>query len=416
MPNPLANAVSNTGAVRRAGIHLALLQLLFALGWTIYVIYLPKLAAEVGIAGATVILILMLDQAIFTVSDTAMGIASDKVSRLVGQLGRFVAGFAAISCAAFVALPYVAGTGPASQIYFIALIVIWAATSSVLRAPPLKLLGKYGARPQLPMLSAMVMLGYGVAGAVSPYIGVALRGVDARLPFVISSCVLLLTALALTRVEQSLASAPPPAMAAPDVQARAPAQMPAIFVGAMVILALGYQLHFSINTAPYFLRFAKPADLEWLLPVFWIGFNLALFPASYVTKRLGGLWVMGAAGFVGGLAVLAADFASNLQILIATQFIAGACWGCVMMSATASALAIGETRKTGQLMGLVFSALALATFARMAVVFWGWHREPDFASLLRIAPVLCWTVAGAGLLVLAMRWLRSIPVRVASGS
>jgi len=39
------------------------------------------------------------------------------------------------------------------------------------------------------------MLGYGVAGAVSPYLGVVLRDRDARLPFVISSVVLLITAL-----------------------------------------------------------------------------------------------------------------------------------------------------------------------------------------------------------------------------
>ena len=54
----------------------------------------------------------------------------------------------ALSCAAFVALPFVAGAGPGAQGWFIALIVIWAVTSSALRAPPLTLLGKYRARPQ----------------------------------------------------------------------------------------------------------------------------------------------------------------------------------------------------------------------------------------------------------------------------
>ena len=45
----------------------------------------------------------------------------------------------------------------------------------------------------MPLLSALVMLGYGVAGAVSPYLGVVLRDNDARLPFIISSAVLLLS-------------------------------------------------------------------------------------------------------------------------------------------------------------------------------------------------------------------------------
>lgn len=50
-----------TGTANRTGIYLAVLQLLFTLGWTTYVVYLPKLAADVGIAPSAVILILMLD-------------------------------------------------------------------------------------------------------------------------------------------------------------------------------------------------------------------------------------------------------------------------------------------------------------------------------------------------------------------
>jgi hypothetical protein len=49
------------GSGNRAGIYLAFLQLVFTLGWTTYVIYLPKLAAQVGIAPTAVILLLMMD-------------------------------------------------------------------------------------------------------------------------------------------------------------------------------------------------------------------------------------------------------------------------------------------------------------------------------------------------------------------
>src|SRR5215472_2058728 len=88
----------------RIGVYLAVLQLVFTLLWTTYVIYLPKLAAQVGIAPSAVILILMMDQAIFTITDTAMGIAADRVAALVGRLGVFVGAMALVSCAAFVAL------------------------------------------------------------------------------------------------------------------------------------------------------------------------------------------------------------------------------------------------------------------------------------------------------------------------
>jgi MFS transporter len=389
----------------RIGVYLAILQLVFTLGWTTYVIYLPKLAAEVGIAPTAVILILMLDQAIFTITDTAMGIAADRIAPFVGRLGMFVGSITALSCLAFVALPFVAGTGPGAQVWFIALIVIWAVTSSALRAPPLTLLGKYAARPSVPFLSALAMLGYGLAGAVSPYLGIALREQDARLPFVISSVVLLITALALSRVERGVARGTAPMKKSAD-DTKPFGRVPVMFIAAMVLLSLGYQLHFAVNSGPFFLRFVKPPDLQWLMPVFWIGFNIAMFPASVVTKRRGGLIVMGAAGLLGALAVIGAELAGSLNVLIATQFIAGAAWGCMLMSAVSAALAIGDSGAEGKVVGLVFSALALATFARMAAVAGGLQKLPEYTPLLHWAPVACWSVAGAGLLVLAASRVR----------
>jgi len=386
-----------TGA-NRTGIYLGILQLVFTLGWTTYVIYLPKLAADVGIAPAAVILILMMDQGIFTITDTVMGVAADRIARFAGRLGLFVGILTAISCAAFVALPFVAGVGKSAQLWLIALIVVWAITSSALRAPPLTLLGKHRAKPQVPFLSALALLGYGVAGALSPYLGVVLLKHDARLPFVISSVVLLITALGLSWVERSVADEAPARPAAP---AKPLGTVPVIFIAAMVILALGYQLHFSINSAPFYLRFAKPSDLQWLMPVFWIGFNIAMFPASVVVKHRGGLIVMGAAGLLGALAILGAEIAGGLNTLIVAQFVAGAAWGCMLMSAISAALAIGDAGAEGKVTGLVFSALALATFARMAAVAGGLQKLPEYAPLLHWAPVACWSVAGCGLLVIA---------------
>src|SRR4051812_1460281 len=243
---------SGAAAGHRTGAYIAVLQLVFTLGWTVYAIYLPKLAAQVGIAPTAVILILMMDQAIFTITDTAMGIAADRISPVLGRLGVFVASLTALSCAAFIALPFVATAGPGAQAMFLGLIVVWAITSSALRAPPLTLLGKHRAKPAIPFLSALAMLGYGLAGAVSPYLGVVLRDRDPRLPFVISSVVLLITALALSRVERDvrLAAEAEPATTKPL------GTVPVAFIAAMVILALGYQLHFAINSGPFFLRFA----------------------------------------------------------------------------------------------------------------------------------------------------------------
>jgi hypothetical protein len=393
-----ASSVANTGA----GAWLAVLQLVFTLGWVTYVIYLPKLAADAGIAPVVVIYILMLDQAIFTVTDTLMGVMADRISAVVGRLGLVVGLITAVSCACFVALPFVAGAGPKAQVALIVLIVIWSATSSALRAPPLMLLGKYAARPSRPMLASLAMLGYGLAGAAAPYMATSLRGVDARVPFVIAGVTLLLVTLALSRVERGLVQVRARETPALPAQDRALGRTPLLFIIAMLILALGFQLHVSINSAPFFRRFAAAADLQWLLPVFWIGFNIAMFPAGALVKRFGGIAVLGASALVGAIAVVAAELAPDLDMLIAAQVIAGAAWGCVMMSAVTAAMAIGETGAEGKVVGLVFSALALATFARMGAVAGGLPAIPDYAALLGWLPVLCWVVAGAILLMLAM--------------
>ena len=398
--------VDGGAGASRTGIYLALLQLIFTLGWTTYVIYLPKLAAQVGIAPGAVILLLMLDQAVFTISDTAMGIAADKLAPYVGRLGIFVGVLSAISCVAFVALPFVAGTGPGAQFWFIALAVVWVVTASALRAPPLTLLGRHRARSQVPLLAALAMLGYGLAGAVSPYLGVLLRNQDPRIPFLISGLVLLLTTLALSKVERDAAQQAP-ASNEPVVPPKALSRVPVIFIASMVILSLGYQLHFSLNSSSFFLRFTTADQLQWLMPVFWIGFNIAMFPASIVVKHRGGLFVMGAAGLFGAIAVITAEMAGGLNILIVAQFIAGAAWGCMLMSAVSAALAIGETGAEGKVIGLVFSALALATFARMAAVAGGLQKLPEYAPLLHWAPVACWAVAGAGLLAIGASRMQS---------
>lgn len=385
-------------ATHRFGWYLALLQLFFTLCWTVYAIYLPKLAAGAGIAASSVILILMLDQLIFTVCDFATGVAADKVTRVLGRLGAGVAAATALSCAAFLALPFVTAGGAA---VFLAITIVWTITSSALRAPPLMLLGKYAAKPSLPYLSSLAMLGYGVAGALAPYLAVTLRNVDPRWPFALASIALVLTTLGMISAERRLARAPQ-REAEPAPRPFGKLTRPAaVFALAMVVLALGYQIHFALQSAPMFLRFATPADLEWLMPVFWIGFNIAMFPASVVTKRFGGYAVMGAAGLVGALAILAAHGAGSLGTVVTAQFAAGAAWGAILMSAFTVAFAIGENGGEGRMSGLLFSALALATFARMAAVASGLNAAAAWKPALQWLPVLCWALAGAGLLYLA---------------
>ena len=401
------SAEAEAGA-NRLGLYLAFLQLAFTLLWTTYVIFLPKLAAGVGIAPRAVIFLLMMDQAIFMISDTAMGIAADRIARFFGRLGPWIGVLTAISCAAFVALPFV--TGPNAKAIFIGLIVIWAITSSALRAPPLILLGQHASKPRVPFLAAVVMLGYGLAGAVSPYLGVLLRDYDARMPFIIATIVLLITALGLSQVGPGLGQ-----QSTQEGRQAKPVPLrgaPMLFIVATVILALGYQLHFSVNTEFFYLRVAKSADLQWLMPVFWIGFNIAMFPASVIVKHRGALIVMAVAGLLGAIAIVVTEITGALNVMVVAQFVAGAAWGCMMMSAISAALWIGMTGAQGKVTGLVFSALALATCARMSAVAGGLQKMPDYAPLVHWAPVACWLVAGTGLLVITAARMRGKQVQI----
>src|SRR5579885_309406 len=99
VPDP-ARATRMRPLPHAIGWYFAVLELVLALGWTTYAIYLPALAAKAGIAGGSVALVLMLDQVIFTFSDFAVGVAADKVSRLIGRLGHWVAAATVLSCAA----------------------------------------------------------------------------------------------------------------------------------------------------------------------------------------------------------------------------------------------------------------------------------------------------------------------------
>lgn len=382
----------------RLGLYLAVVQFFFAVSWTVYVIYLPKLAAQAGMSSKAVLLILVLDQLIFTIMDFSMGVMADRVARVVGRLGYMILGVTLVSCLVFLLLPFAAPQG--SPALFLALTVLWTASSSVLRAPPLALLGKHASRPAVPWLSALTLLGLGVASATAPYLSVALREADPRLPFVLSSVALAVVTVGIIWLERELTQRR--AAPAAETKSRAPKPIPPTvgFLLAVVLLGLGFQVHFALNSAPLYLRHAPAADLAYLMPVFWIGFNLLLLPASFATQRFGGLAVMGLGAITGAIASLLALNAGNLTALVVLQFIAGGAWGCVLMSAVAAALAIGHTGREGRVTGALFALLALATTVRIAVVATGIGKDPSFVAILGWTPTTLWLLAGTLLLLL----------------
>src|SRR5882672_7112256 len=113
-------------------VYLGIVQFFFATTWTLYVIYLPPLAAQAGIGKEWVPWILVADQVIFAVTDVATGFWVDKVRSGIARLGGWILGVTAVSCVAFLVMPF-AGASPGM---LLAAIVVWALTSSALRSPP----------------------------------------------------------------------------------------------------------------------------------------------------------------------------------------------------------------------------------------------------------------------------------------
>ena len=115
---------------------------------------------------------------------------------------------------------------------------------------------KYAAAPSVPWLSTLSLFGLGLAGAVSPYLTITLRDMDPRLPFIASSAALALATIGIIWAERHLATASPATPAA--VTPKKPVQPVFWFFLAVLLLGIGFQIHFSLNTATLFLRLAKP--------------------------------------------------------------------------------------------------------------------------------------------------------------
>ena len=368
------------------GLYLAGVQFLFAVGWIVYVIYLPALAEQAGLPKSAVPWLLLMDQLIFVACDLAVGVWSDRAAGVLGRIGWWVLGATLLSTAAFLVLPWVAPRG--SPGLFVAITALWAATSAALRAPPLTLLGRHVAKPAVPWLMSLVLLGTGIASAIGPYLGLTLKGLDPRLPFALAGLSLAAItagmvwaerALSQRRAATGLEAAPPPA----SRTGRDGVAPILVFLLAALLAAAAAQVHANIVAAPLYLRHAPASMLPVLLPVFWAGFNLALMPASLAVKRLGALPVM-----AGGVAVAAACSAGawnagSLESLVPLQGLAGAAWGVSLMSGFSAAVFFGQVGREGFMGGALNSALAAAAFSRIAVVTfvapapvvaaqWGW--------------------------------------------
>jgi MFS family permease len=368
-----------------AGLVFGLVQWVFALTWTIYVAFLPQLAAGAGIERKWVIWLLLLDQALFALMDLALGVAADRVAAGMRRLSGVIVLVSAVSCAAFLLLPHTA-----SPALLTGLVVLWAVTSSVLRAPPMVLIAKYAPPPSAPRLAQLSLLGLGVAGACAPALTTALRGADPRLPFALAAVGLLVAVAALRWAERSLTALPK--AHGSDEGVHAPAWGGAL-VGMVALLAFGFQVHTSLNSFPAFQRLAAGTNMDFLMSLFWIAFGVAMAAAGPLSRHLGSGRMVLAAAVLGSLALAGAGMATRLPELAAAQLAAGAAWALVLAGALPAAIAAGRSGREGRNTGLVFSMLALAALLRIALIATEWNKTAEAAQVLPWLPAVLWAFA-----------------------
>ncbi|APV49567.1 hypothetical protein BWI17_07680 [Betaproteobacteria bacterium GR16-43] len=377
------------GMASSIGAVLAVLQLAFALTWVVYVIYLPALATQAGIPKQYVPWILLMDQVIFIACDWAAGVYADRLTATVGRFGPRMAMVTLVSCGAFLAMPLLAPAG--SVVIFIALTVLWSATSSALRAPPLVLMGRYATMSQRPWLAGLYLFGLGAAGAMAPYLGMQLKDVDPRIPFIVSSVVVALVTLVLAAVDTGQDPVVPTEGDA--IARRVSPWAVGAFALAIVLLAVGEQIHFSVNSAPAYAKLSSALEVPRFMPVFWIGFNLLMLPATLLARRFDAIAIVAGSAIVGTAALYVTATATDMQVLLAAQFVAGGAWGVVLMSAFTAALDIGTTGREGRVTGLLFSMLAVAAFVRIAFTTTVPPAEMKAILMLPLVPVGAWILA-----------------------
>lgn len=384
-------------------LYLAVVQFLFALGWTVYVIFLPAMLERAGIAKSWTPWILAADQLVFACADLAMGLAMDRARAALRAVGGWLLGLTALSSLAMLAMPLASGVG---AMPFLALTLIWVATSSALRAPPFVLMGRHAASSSVPALAGLMLFGMALAAAAAPYLALTLKGIDPGLPFAVASLAIVASNAGIVVAERRLDAAAPDVVSEPGPPLPFASPVAALLIIALLCAALGFQLQVAINAVAQIQRVADASWLPYLLPVFWGGFAFGLLPAGALGRRLGNARTAALAGLAGALALSIAASADGLVVLGSGHFVAGAAWALTMCSGIGLAIANGRRGAEGRYTSIFFAVLAAGTLARIAINLGGVPRA--LAAGADWLPVATW--AAAALLFLQFARLARSPI------
>lgn len=384
----------------RSALALGSVQFFFTLGWTVYAIYLPELLKGAGIAASWLPWLLMADQLIFATMDIAFGMVADRVADGYRKLAHLLLWLTTVSAGAFLLLPLLAHVSPG---LLLAVLVVWVISASVVRAPTLILLSKRAKTAQQGRLVFWYAGGMALASALSPFLGLALKGADPRLPFALSALSLLAAVFVLLQVS---GSEPPPATS--DAPAPLPfcAYLPLLLVLGLATFA--FQLHAFVNAGPLYLALVGKENLPWLMPLLWLGFFAALLGVGRLVKCFGALIVAALGVLLTALASYASVAVNALEALIFLQVLAGAGWALAFAGLMERASADGTRGAEGVFMGSFFAVTACSSFARIGFAT---QYLPAMKEIQFVLPAAVLVAAG----VIALHYAIKMPKSRKSG-
>ena len=370
-------------------LYLAIIQFVFVSTWTLYVVFLPELLLRAGIEKFWLPRILLIDQLLMVVFDFSFGVAAARGMQQYGRIAPAILGVSLASCLAFLLLPQAGGSAP----LLLGLTVAWVISSSALRAPLYALLSRHAATSERAGIAGAMTLGIAAAGALAPWLGMQLKGIDPALPFVVSSLVLAALVLPLSAAER--------AAGIKTDNSEAPTQTNPVPAGSFFILllagALAFQIFFNLAAAPGYVRHFGSGALVWLMPLFWIGVAAGSLMAGPLGRRTSPVIGFTAGCILSAIAALLFQYGDAAPLTPIGQTLGGIGWGVALCSA----FSIAERYSTGnggaRMVGALFSMLALAAVTRIGLNLAG------LADTALLMPGFLWLIAGATLLVAMTR-------------
>ena len=251
----------------------------------------------------------------------------------------------------------------ASPVALVLPALIWVAGSAALRAPLFALIGKH-AQSTTGDDFRWLLLGNGVALRLRTLSWNRAQGRSPLVPFALISAGLVLCGVLVMQSVRDGGKASSSSSSVSATEETLP-HVPVFFL-ALLIAALGVQVHSAFNAGQLYARTVPAAELHWWMPMFWVGFNLAL-----VMPPVLGTWPaarrLGTFAAIGMLALAGCTAAAEPLAQAVLQAVAGAAWAWFVSGAFATANALGYPAHRGGMAGGVHAALAGGSALRLAM-------------------------------------------------